>query len=644
MRRVFDVAAGQREWLVMLVLWVLAVFACALGLIEPDEIQEGLKQQALDVVRVISTTALAVVLVLGPGIVLRDLTGRRNVALGFLPIPGIALLLAIGALAWALAGPIGAASASYVATAPVLALLFIALLRAGPEGMLEPGERSALLIVSGLLGLAIARALWFLGPEGELFSGGITRTLEVGSRPDSRIPFHVTQLVANGTHPYSELGTSYFSPYNFSSRGPLAGIASAPIVLLSGGRPPAEIPELAWKPFDPSGFMAFRLAMTTLSCTALLSVWTLVRRLAGERAARFGVLIAATTPFLLHEAWFTWPKLLAASFALLAAVSLIEKRPLLAGGLLGVGYLMHPVALLSLPALALIALWPLSGGSWRRPDFVALVKLLLPIGAFLLFWKFVNGPHYQQDGFFEYVLETNPGVQAESWGDAGPWITHRLESLGNTVVPMMLALAHGDNPSINFFGGTSPPLIHIFFQYWNTLPFGVGIVFFPLLLVSLWRAWQRWRWPVFVAVVVPFLTFLVYWGSYSTGMLPEGLQTWVLTLLVVVAVQQGLCGFPWLRSVPIRAILSLRALEMLAVAVVPTLATRHELISSQYPLTDLAALLGVVFFSGCLGVAVWRTQGEDEEAGERERRDDGVEDGERRGGVGVVGRHVERQA
>lgn len=628
----------------MLALWVLAVFACVLGLIEPAEAQEGLKQQALDLARVLSTTALALVLVLGPGIVLRDLTGRRELALGFLPLPGIALLVVVGGLAWLLAGSIGAATACYIAIAPVLALLFAGLLRAGPDGMLESDERSALLIVSGLMGLAIARALWFLGPEGELFAGGITRTLEVGSRPDSRIPFHVTQLVANGTHPYSELGSSYFSPYNFSSRGPLAGIASAPVVLLSGGRPPAEIPELAWKPFDPSGFMAFRLAMTTLSCTALLSVWSLARRLAGSGAARFAVLIAATTPFLLHEAWFTWPKLLAASFALLAALSLIERRPLQAGMLLGVGYLMHPVALLSLPALALLALWPLTGADWRRPRIATLVKLLVPVGAFLLFWKFANGPHYQQDGFFEYLLETNPGVQAESLSDAGAWLNHRLESLGNTLVPMMLALAHGDHSSINFFGGTSPPLIHVFFQYWNTLPFGVGILFFPLMLVSLWRAWQRWRWAVFVAVVVPFVTFWVYWGSYSTGMLPEGLQTWVLTLLVVVGVQQGLSGFPWLRSTPIRAILSLRALELLAVALVPTLATRHELVSSQYPLTDLAALAGVVSCGGLLALAVWRADRDEYEQREGDGRENGVAGVEDRGRPRLEDRGVERQA
>lgn len=562
--------AARREWNAMLALWTLAALAVALGLVRPTEAQESLGAELVALLRVVSTTALALVLVLGPGIALRDLTGRRNVGLGFLPLPGIALLIAVGACAWLLSGSVGSVKVSFACLVPVLVLLLVALLRAGPGGMLEPGERSALLVVGCLLGLAVARSLWFLGPEGELLAGGVSRTLEVGSRPDSRIPFHIVQMVAHGTHPYGELGASYFTPYNFSSRGPLAGIADAPIVLLAGGRPPTGVPELAWKPFDPSGFMAFRLAMMTLSCTALLSLWTLVKRLAGERGAHFAVLLAATTPFLLHETWFTWPKLLAASFVLLATVSLIDGRALRAGILVGIGYLVHPVALLAIPALSLLALWPLVDRTWRRPRVRQLLELLGGAAVFVLFWRVVNGSHYSQDSFFDYLTEAGPGVHATPWGDTGVWLSERLESLGNTVVPMMLSLAHGDDPAINVFGGSSPPLVHVFFQYWNTLPFGVGIVFFPLLLVSLWKAWRRWPWPVALAVAVPFLTFLVYWGSYATGLLPEGLQAWVLMLLAVVAVQQAQAGFPWLRSRPLRAVLTIRVAELLAVAVVPT--------------------------------------------------------------------------
>ena len=81
-----------------------------------------------------------------------------------------------------------------------------------------------------MLGFAIGRALWSLGPEGELFAGTISRTLQVGDRSDSRIPFLIPQLIAHHHGPYSQIATEYFAPYNFSSRGPLPGLASAPIV------------------------------------------------------------------------------------------------------------------------------------------------------------------------------------------------------------------------------------------------------------------------------------------------------------------------------------------------------------------------------------------------------------------------------
>jgi hypothetical protein len=601
-------AVARREKAVMLALWVLAASACLLGAFAkpPESVLGDRSAQLIDLVRVLCTTALVLVLLLGPGAILRSLSGRREIGLGFLPLPGLVLLLGTGGIAWALAGSVGAHAISLAILGPILLALAAGVIWSPqPGGLFDPEERRALLAVGLLLALAIARALWSLGPDGELFAGTISRTFEVGSRPDSRIPFHVVQLVAHGTAPYSELGASYFSPYNFSSRGPLAGIANAPLVLLAGGKPPTTMPEQAWSPFDAQGFMAFRLAAMAFSCTALLSLWTLTRRLAGARAAQLAVLLAATTPFLLHETWFTWPKLLAASMVLLAAVSLIDGRPLRAGLLVGIGYLVHPMALLSAPALLLLALWPLIGARLRRPQLKPALLVLLGIGAFAVLWRLVNGDHYQQDGFLDYLTEAGPGVPGSPWGEPGAWLSHRLESLGNTVVPMMLALFHGDDQAINFFGGSSPPLIHIYFQYWNTLPFGVAIVFFPLLLLSLWRAWRRWPWPVTVAVVVPFLTFLVYWGSYATGMLPEGMQTWVLTLFAVVAVQQRHAAFAWLRSTPIRIVLMLRALELLAAATVPTLATRGQLSSSGYGLVDAVALLGIVGSCAGLAALVW---------------------------------------
>lgn len=589
----------------MLAVVALAAVGCLLGAADaPTTIATPtLSNQALDLVRVGCTTALAIALLFGPGVLWR-LSGSRRIRLAYVPLPGLALLIATAILAWLLAGSVDPRLICFAVFAPLLGLLLGALLGGPPADVFDREEQRALLYCGLALGLAIGRTIWSLDPAGELYAGGISRTFYPEPRPDSRIPFLISEMIAHGKGPYSPEGAALFAPYNFSSRGPLGGLASAPVVFLSGAHPPIESPEQAWQPFDEQGFMAFRLAMMTFSLSAFLSLRELVLRIAGVKAARFAILLAVTTPFLLDELLFTWPKLLAASFVLLGALAIVERRALLSGLLVGIGYLMHPSALLALAGIGLLALWPLRGANWRRPDLKAAVLLGIGVAVSLIAWKLVNGAHYDQNGFLEYFREAGSSPHPS----AGAWIDYRLGSLGNTVVPLMLPLFYGSNHSINAFGGTSPPVVHFLFQYWAGVPFGLAIVFFPLLLVSLWKAGRRWPWPVLAVVVAPLVLFTAYWGSSVTGMLREGMQSWALTLLAVVAIQQAKAGFPWLRSKPIRAILTLRVAEVLAATLGMTLGTNgFQLLSGPRTFNDLAALALVLTCALGMAAAVWRT-------------------------------------
>jgi len=602
----------------MAVVLALAALGCALGLAEPPAAsqQGGGGQQLLDLLRVLGTVGLVLSLLLGPGVAWRVLNEReRTPSLAFLPLPGLLAMIVAGGLAWALAGDVEPRNTCSALLLPLLGLVAGVVLFAGPEEIFEREEQRCLLVVGCVLGLAVARALWSLGAEGELYGGAISRTLEVGDRSDSRISFIVPQLVANDASPYGPIGNFLYAPYNFSSRGPLSGLASTPIVLLSGGHPPTGYPEQPWAPFDPEGFMAYRLAMMTFACTAFISLWDLTRRLAGIAAARLALVLAATTPFLVHEVWFTWPKMAAAAFVLSAAICVISNRPLAGGLLVGAGYLMHPVALLSLPVLGLITLWPLRGARWNRPRVEQLLLLGAGLAVFAVAWRIVNGSHYDQSTFLDYF--TSAGTDLHP--DLGAWAVFRLKSFANTLVPLLLPLASTTNASINVAGGTSPGVVHFFFQYWNTLPFAVAIVFFPLLLVSLWRSARRWPWAVFAVVVVPFLAFTIYWGSSTAGMMREGLQAWALTLVVVVACEQASSNFGWLRSLPVRVLLALRVVEVVAVAMAPTLATRHALLDDRFVLSDAVAVLAMLGFAAVLGWLVWSLKPATSTAPMRER-------------------------
>jgi hypothetical protein len=611
---------------VLLGLWGLAVLACFLGfaLRPPAGGHRDVAQQALDLVRVAATVALAIVLVLGPGLALRVCHRPRHLALGFVPLPGLGLLVVTGCVAWALSKEIHPRVVCTVLLAPVFVWLLVCIVRVGPEEVLTPEERRVLLIVAAVLGIAVGRSVWSLGPLGELYAGTNFRTLEVGDRSDSRVPFGVVQLVAHGHSPFGSLARGYFQGYSFSYRGPLSGIASTPVVLLSGGRPPIGAAS-PWSPVDSQGFMSYRLAMMTFASTAFLSLWTLTRSLGGERAARLALLLAATTPFLVHETWFTWPKLLAASLVLLAAVTLIHGRFLEAGLLVGVGYLVHPLALLSVPALGLLALWPLAGASVRRPRVEATLLMLGAVAVCLIGWRLANGSHYTQSGFLDYLTQagtanTLHATLIRALGGHPPpvtpsdWLSDRLVSVGNTLVPLRLFLFSAQDQGVNsasqacfpFCSGGSPGIVHFFFQYWTGVPFGMAIVFFPLLLQSVWRAARRWMWAVTATVIVPFVVFAVYWGGASTGLLREGLHVWVFTLLVVVALEQQRERFAWLRKAPLRALLALRSAEVLLVAMLPTLVTRHRLYQRQFRLSDIVAVAVMVALSGWLGILVWR--------------------------------------
>jgi hypothetical protein len=592
------------ERVVMLALLAGAALACLLGLAKPPTTatHTTTKEQLLDIVRITLTTCLAVTMVIGPGIAARALSGRP-IRLAFLPLYGIGVLVVAGCLAWCLHGVLATDTACLAVLGPVLGLMFGILLAAGPEEFLTAEERRTLLLVGIPVGLAIARSLWYYGPIGELNAGEISRNLVTEARPDSHISFVVTEMVAHGTHPYGSAGSGLFAPYMFSSRGPIAGIASAPIVLLNGGHPILGVPSQVWEPFDPEGFMAYRIAMITMSATALLSLWQLVRALAGPRAARLVVLLGISTPFVFAELIFTWPKLLAASMILLGALWLFERRPVRAGLSVGVGYLFHPGALLGYFALGPLALWPLRGAKPKRPQLKTLLLMGASTAVIVVAWAILNHGHNSQEGFLDYLEEAGANYHPA----IGEWISFRFTSLADTIVPLYLPIFEGHNHSINTFFGISPGVAHFFMQYWTSVPFGFAILFFPVMLVGLWRSAKRWPWPFIAVVAIPFVAFWIYWGNGSSGFPREGLQAWVLAVLAVLAVEQAAEHFSWLRSRTIRAILVLRGFEVFAYAVGATIGTRGpNPISPQYPITDTAAWVGLVLFTGLMMFAIWR--------------------------------------
>ena len=91
----------SRERWTMLAILALAALACLLGAVDrvPLAGSHGTAGEALDLIRVLSTTTLAIALLLGPGLLWRALA-EREIGLGYLALPGLGLLAASGGLAW----------------------------------------------------------------------------------------------------------------------------------------------------------------------------------------------------------------------------------------------------------------------------------------------------------------------------------------------------------------------------------------------------------------------------------------------------------------------------------------------------------------------------------------------------------------
>jgi len=529
------------------------------------------------------TAAAAVVALLFPGLWLRR---RSPIAFIWLPVPGFLLLAALGLLCWITPPVLGGRHISQFALAPLFAYALYHSLRFPLTGFTNSVERGVLLAVLLLASLSVSQATYSIGPLGELFAGSISRTLQVGDRSDSRIPYHVVQLAAAQADPHGALSSDLFGAGVFSNRTPLVPLAATPIVLAIPVELPKALPGQNWAIFDPEGFAAYRIVMIVIACCSLIAVFGLAGLFVDEQWALLAFLVAATTPFVVHETYFTWPKLESAWFLLLAAYLIARSKYLAAGVFWGIAYLCHPLALLFGPALVTILF--LTG---KRKFFSGLVNCaaLAPGLVFCIaLWFFVNRHEFHQTGFLSYVQM----VDGAAGGTTADWLRSRWRSIANTLVPLRLFLEESQHHSINSLYRPSPSVIHFYFMYWNTLPFGVGITYFFFMLrflyTGLWRArgWLLW-------VFAPsLLLFSSYWGFVSTGMLREGLHPWVLGLLTlsVVLWQKVSAGHRALSNACSLALL-LRGVETLLMLLLPSLLTSHTGLSSQFFLSDALALL-----------------------------------------------------
>ncbi len=547
------------------------------------------------------SAAAAFVALLAPGFMLRRKLSARGstlFSLIWVAVPGLLGLALLGLFAW-----FGPRHIKAAVICRIILLLFFAFaarhfIRFRFSSVVTRTELRVLLVIVVLAAVSGAKSIYSLGPVGELYHDEISRILEIGGRTDSRLPYYVAQLVGLRQGPASPFARELYATWAFSDRGQLVALAAAPIVLAGPAYMPDNKPQEVWTVFDPQGFTAYRLSMIAFAACTLLSVFGLSRLFLSEPWSLFAVLVTATAPFFVHETYYTWPKMEAAAFVLLAGYLVLRSRFFLAGLALGLGYLCHPSALLSAPALCgLILLFPWFGGqsaafSWRllKPWLWRSVLLCTGLAVWLLFWRGVNGPNYTQGKFLSFALASGNASRTPAH-----WLEYRWVSFLNTLVPLNQFLFHAADENVNAIEGPSPPLVRFFVQPWSALPFAVGIAYFFCQFRFVFLGIAKARSWFVLLLVVPFLIFTAYMGIDSSGMLKEGLHAWVLTLLIfsVVIWKKYGGGSQIFWRVCNWALLS-RAADLLLMMILPVIWTQHALVRPPFTLTDVLALATMI--------------------------------------------------
>jgi hypothetical protein len=235
-------------------------------------------------------------------------------------------------------------------------------------------------------------------------------------------------------------------------------------------------------------------------------------------------------------------------------------------------------------------------GHLRELTFVKYRKILtdggiivMTCGLFILAWTIVNGDYGRQEFFLRYILMSHERLNA----GVSAWCLSRLQSLANTVVPLYLYFVTGDAQEVNSLYGRVPGVIPFIFQYWNTVPFGFGLIGSGFIIKQAYKGAREHPLVFTWVIALPFFGFAIYWGFNITGLMPEGLHVWVMSVILFIA-------WIWQRPLVVTRsqalLLSLRGIEVLAMLIAPLWLSVDKRLDEVYYINDIIMLC--VMFGG----------------------------------------------
>jgi hypothetical protein len=174
-----------------------------------------------------------------------------------------------------------------------------------------------------------------------------------------------------------------------------------------------------------------------------------------------------------------------------------------------------------------------------------------------------------------------------------------------TLVPLNAFLFHRLDIEMLPYDRAPQPWVQFVHQYWSTLPFGVGFLFYlsvlRLMAVGFMKE-KAWMWLV---IVPPFVLFLSYFGAGNTGLLREGLHAWVFGLLLfAVLMWKRYFAFSKTFWIFTTIALAFRGLETIAMLIPFSAWSRGYVLQRPFVVSDFLALAIMIFGTAALTYVV----------------------------------------
>lgn len=214
-------------------------------------------------------------------------------------------------------------------------------------------------------------------------------------------------------------------PHLFARHVELNGHVGPPIHFsswLSSDRPPLqsafELSHTLWPRSDSAAWLDYQVLATLLQSTWVLGLWALLAALGVRRSVQaLAVVGSAACGQVLLNSFFTWPKLLAAAFALVAAAFVarggVEGKATRIGlaaaaAAAALAYLSHGGAVFALIPIAVVGAWQaLRGGAVLRTVAAVGAAVIPLVAPWTAYQRFVDPPG---DRLLKWMLADVQGI------------------------------------------------------------------------------------------------------------------------------------------------------------------------------------------------------------------------------------------